>query len=510
MAAALAAVYAIVNPPSGDLAAHMFRAHLFSLEPFSLWNNYWYDGHHTPGYSLLYPAVSAALTPQVAAALATTGTAAVFEALAYRHRGEEAWLGALLFAGATATDLYTGRLAFAFGTLPAMAAVLALDRRRLLPASILALLSGLCSPVAALFAALAAAAYAIAAAAGTRRPRAAVPGLTVLIAALLPVGMLALAFPEGGYEPFAFSALWPIPLLAVAALLAAPGHARALRIGIVIYGLGTIASYAVKTPVGSNATRLGTMLALPLAALLLWPRHRRLLLLAALPLAYLEWQAPVRDLVGATAQPADSTAYYQPLLAFLGRQPKPFRVEIPFTRFHWEAYAVAIHFPLARGWERQLDIKENRVFYDGSLDAAAYDRWLRANAVRFVAVPDAPLDYSGEAERALIDRGLPYLVPVERTRHWRIYAVKNAVPLAQGAATATALGPDWIGLDAHGPGSATIDVRFTPYWALTRGHGCVSETRDGFTRVTLRSAGPARLGIGFSLSRVGAKSRRCS
>jgi len=59
-----------------------------------------------------------------------------------------------------AIDLYTGRLALAFGALPALGAVAALDRDRVGPAA-LAIVSALCSPVAALFAAIAAAAYAL-------------------------------------------------------------------------------------------------------------------------------------------------------------------------------------------------------------------------------------------------------------------------------------------------------------------------------------------------------------
>ena len=117
----------IVSPPSTDLAAHLFRARLFDAEGFGAWNNWWYSGHDIVGYSVLFPAVSAALTPQLAAALAATATAAVFEPLARRHFGRDAWLGAAVFGAATAIDLFTGRLSFAFGALPALAAVLALE-----------------------------------------------------------------------------------------------------------------------------------------------------------------------------------------------------------------------------------------------------------------------------------------------------------------------------------------------------------------------------------------------
>jgi hypothetical protein len=508
-----ALVYVLVSPPSFDLAAHMFRAQLFRIEGFGIWNNFWYDGHDTLGYSVLFPAVSAALTPQLAAAIATTGTAALFESLARRHCGADAWLGALVFGAATATNLYTGRLAFAFGTLPALAAVVALDRRRPWSAASLALASALASPVAALIPALAGVAFAVAALAdGTpaARIRGALPGIAVCGAALVPVALLAVAFPEGGREPFAFSAFWPVPLIALACLWASPRPARVLRAALVLYALGTVGAYLVPSPAGSNVARLGTFVAAPLAALLLWPHRRALLLAAALPLLYVEWHDPVRDLTTAAGDPTSAKGYYAPLLRFLARQgDPPFRIEIPFTAFHWEAYAVATRFPLARGWERQLDIKYNSLFYAGRLTAARYDGWLHRNAVRFVAIADAPLDYSARAEAALIDRGLPYLRLVTRIAHWRVYAVADPTPIVQGAATLTALGADSLTLRASRPGTALVRVHFSSYWALGEGSGCVAPAGD-FTSLTLRGAGPVRLVIRFSLGRIGARSPRCA
>jgi hypothetical protein len=510
VAGTLAAIYVITSPPSLDLAAHMFRAQLFRMEGFGFWNNWWYSGHHIVGYSVLFPPVSAALSPQLAAAIAATGTAALFEMLARRHFGPDAWLGALVFGAATATNLFTGRLPFAFGALPAIAAVVALARRRTWLAAALAFVAARSSPGAALFAAVAAAGDAVGAYVADRRPSAALPGVAVAIAALAPVGVLSIAFPEGGYEPFAFSALWPIPLIAIGLLLVLPPGAWRLRAGIVLYTLGTIASYLVATPVGSNAARLATFIAAPLAALLLWPRRMVLLAVAALPLLYLEWHAPVRDVSVASGDPTASAGYYEPLLAFLVRQTgPPFRIEIPFTRFHWEAYAVARQYPIARGWERQLDIKDNSIFYEGVLTPARYEAWLHRSAVRFVAAPDAPLDYSGRAERALIKTGLTYLRLVLRTPHWHVYAVRDSTPIAQGAATLRAIGSDWLELQATRPGTTLIRVHFTPYWALGEGAGCVSPAGD-FTLLTVRKPEQVRLVTRFSLGRIGARSPRCS
>jgi hypothetical protein len=513
VAAILAATYVVISPPSLDLAAHLFRAQLFREEGFGLWNNFWYSGHHIVGYSLLFPAVSAALSPQLAAGLAATGTAAVFAVLARRHFGRGAWLGAVLFGAATAIDLYTGRLAFAFGALPALGAVLALDCGRPRLACLLALLSPLCSPVAALFAALAASGYALGALISQRRVRPALPAIAVGVSALAPAVLLAIVFPTGGSEPFGFLTLFPILVLAVVALIMLPNDAITLRAGVAIYALATIGVYLVSSPIGSNISRMGALLAAPLAALVWWRRRTRLLLVAVLPLLCLGWSAPVRDLLSISHSPSASTGYYRPLLNFLDRASllpaPPFRIEIPFTRFHWEAYVVAARFPIARGWERQLDVKDNPIFYRGHLTAAAYATWLHQNAIRFVAAPDAPLDYSARQEMALIRHGLPYLHLVMHSAHWRVYAVAHATPIVTGVATLRAIGGDWLQLDARTPGTALVRVRFSPYWALTQGAGCVAP-QGQYTRLTLQRAGPVRLVTHFSLTRIGATSPRCT
>ena len=510
VAGVLALVYVVVSPPSLDLAAHLFRARLFAAEGFGLWDNWWYAGHHTPGYSVLFPPVAAVLGPQLAAAIAAVATAATFEALVHHHFGRDAWLGALWFGAATAVNLYTGRLTFAFGLAPAVGVALALERRRPVSASGLAAVTALASPVAALFAALAGAAAAVAAYLPGCRVRPALAGVAACVAALAPLLILATVFPEGGTEPFAFLSLAPIPLLCLGVALAFPRRERAIRTGAVLYALGCLVAYLLATPVGSNAARLGPLLGGPLAAIALWPARRRLLLLAAAPLLYLQVQAPVRDVSAATGDPSATPAYWRPLLGFLDRQAgPPFRVEIPFTRFHRESYEVAPRFPLARGWERQLDIEDNAIFYTRGLTAAGYDAWLHRLGVRFVALSDAPLDYSARTEQALVQRGLPYLRPVLRTAHWRVYAVRNATPIVSGAATLEAYGPNSLTLRSAHPGTALVRVRFTPYWALSGAAGCVAPA-GGFTRVSFRQAGRARLIIRFSEARIGARSPRCT
>jgi hypothetical protein len=167
---------------------------------------------------------------------------------------------------------------------------------------------------------------------------------------------------------------------------------------------------------------------------------------------------------------------------------------------------------IARGWERQLDTYRNGLFYDESklLNAARYREWLSENGVSYVALPDAPLDYSAQSEARLIrGGGLAYLREVWRSQHWRLFAVLDATPLAQAPAVLTSVSSDSLTLYAPRPGAYRVLVRFTPYWALASGSGCVARAADGWTEVQARRTGSFHLVIGFSLARVFSEAPRC-
>ena len=162
-----------------------------------------------------------------------------------------------------------------------------------------------------------------------------------------------------------------------------------MRLGAVLYLLMCLALFAIDTPVGGNATRLGALVAAPLLALGAWGRRPAWLVgLALLPLLYWQWVAPVRDLADAVGEPSVEAAYYDPLLAELeARAPAtPFRVQVPPTRNRWEAKYVAEGFPLARGWLRQAESDDFDLFQDGNLTADSYRAWLDERGVAFVAL----------------------------------------------------------------------------------------------------------------------------
>src|SRR2546423_11621466 len=125
VATALAVAYLIAQPITADLASQTYRTELFERLGFTPWDGQWFAGHHILGYSVLFPPLAAAVGTGVAGALAAVAAAPLFERLARPYFGERARLGALWFAAATATNLFTGRLTFALGVAIGLGALLA-------------------------------------------------------------------------------------------------------------------------------------------------------------------------------------------------------------------------------------------------------------------------------------------------------------------------------------------------------------------------------------------------
>ena len=310
--------------------------------------------------------------------------------------------------------------------------------------------------------------------------------------------VLVLAFPEGGTEPFAASAFWP-------ALRRRADRRGAARGGpcapaALLYALVLVAAFVLATPLGGNAARLGALAAGPLAdrpavargGAGAWP-------LVAVPLAYWVLYPPVRDWCQAAGDPARAAAYYAPLLAELARRRTPGAWRSRSPRALGGA-RVAPTVALARGWERQLDRRVNALFYDGALTAARYRAWLQENAVRWVALPDAPLDGSAAPRPRCIALGAA--LPARDLELRALAALRRAAPTPIGA---RALGPDWF-ITTGG----VVRVRWTPYWAIVGGRGCVRRTPGDWTEVRPEPAGAAvRVAIRLGPARALSHGPRC-
>jgi len=514
-AAAALVVWLLVAPRTPDLAAAAYRLTLFKHLGLAVYDEHWYAGHELPGYSVLFPPLAWALGLRVVAALSVLASVACFQALAVAAYGRSARWAAGLFALAAVGDVWIGRLAFALGVSFALGAVLARARGRGWIAVLLAAASAAASPVAGVLLALGALTDAL-------WQRSSRPLLVLAAPAVLVVLALALLFGEGGYEPFpTVSFLATVGVVAAFVLALPSGHGR-LRVGAALYLLACVVFLFAHTPMGSNIERYGVLLVGPLLVCALvaargegarrpvrsgrgapWARAQAPAALALCAWAVWAGWGPLRETLAVAGSQSTGAAYYAPVERFLAAHARePVRLEVPLTRAHWETAELAPRVSLARGWEKQLDTRYDAALLSPGLSARSYERWLRGQAVGYVALPDAEPDPSSAREAALIRGGLPYLREVFASRHWRIYAVRAPTPLASGPGRLTSLGHESFALAARSPGSFLVRVRFTRYWTLTRGHGCVGRGAGGWTRVLARSPGALVVRARFSLGRA--------
>jgi len=527
--AALGVAYLIAAPASADLAAAGYRAELFSRAGFTLWDNAWYGGHHLVAYSLLAPALSAALGTQLLAALSMTAAAALFARLVDgRFPTRATALASVWFALGAGVNLFANRVPFDLGIALGLAALLAATggaSPRVGPRSPHAL-APVRDAVRAREPRRGRVPRARRARVGARRSgRAQAARARAAARRAHPVALLAIAFPEGGTQPFVGSAFYPALAGVLALAILIPARERALRSGAWLYAAVLVGTFLIPTAIGGNADRLGALTAGPLAACALGggvrasSRLRRVALLALAP-AFAYWQvnAAVADFAASVSDPAERASYYAPLERELralgiGFGAIPARIEVIATRDHAEARFVGARVMLARGWERQLDRQRNALFYEQErpLTVARYRAWLAANAISYVALPDAALDYSARAEAALVRAHAARLglSDTYSSPHWHLFAVLEPTPLTQPPAVLESVGSDSFALRTPRAGSYDVRIRYTPYWALASAHGCVSEAPGGFTRATTHSAGRLLIIIDFSFSRIFDHGPRC-
>ncbi len=280
---------------------------------------------------------------------------------------------------------------------------------------------------------------------------------------------------------------------------------------IIGYGLAATLIYLTPNALGGNAVRLGALFGGPvLAAVLLAhrplpvgagggaepaiglaPPLRRVpprLYMAILVVTLagsLFWQftASVSQIARSVGDPSTEASYFQPASHWLMEHGgQGVRIEVPPTANHWESAYLAPKFELARGWLRQLDTARDDLFYkEGALTAHSYERWLRNNAITYVALPNAPLDYSSIVEARIIRAEPPYLRERFHRDGWRIFEVSDPKPLVSsmgvGRASTVRVGHQGFALDVTQPGRFLVRVAFTPYWSIGRGSGCL--LRDG-------------------------------
>jgi hypothetical protein len=483
----------------GDLAAQQFRAWLSRQGAF-LWDNYWYGGHALAGYSLVFPPLASLTGTRVLGALTCVCSAALFSALVNGSEPDRAGrIASLWFAVACLGQLVIGQLPFGLGVTLGLAALLVAHRAarpwHRAAAALLAATCSLASPLAGAFLVMLGLAWWREA--GWRRAAPlAGAGAGVLTAWL---------FGEGGYFPFPLASLLTVLGFCVGGLVLVRNLGPATRWALLLYLTSSLAIFAVPNPVGGNAARLGAVAAGPVAALVLGRRGRWItLVLVAVPL--LLWQLwPIGTaLIRSVGDPSSRPAYYAGLTAFLRSQdPAHGPVEVPTLRQHWEAWYVPRSYPLARGWERQQDLKDNEVLYRDDLTAEQLHEWLVRTGVGFVALADAPADHWSRREAALLRQvsartgAEQWLVPAWSDAHWQVWRVAGSPGLASGARL-TDLTVDTFTLRFDRAGDATVLLHWNPFWQVTSGRACLRRDATGHTLV--HAPGPGRVTVAARLT----------
>lgn len=497
--AALTLVVACVAMAIGlrgvDQAAQTYRVDQFRLHGLMLWDSGWYDGNFPLGYSVLFPPVAALFGLQVTAVASAVIATWSFDRLIRTYLGSRP-LGTWYFAVSTLLPVTIGQWPFLAGEASGLLAVVALQRGRRPAAIALAAAAALFSPLAAAFLALACLAWA---AHSSRRRWM----LATAAASLVVILALGVIFPGDGPFPFAWTGLVPTELLCLLAVTPLVQTTPAVRLGALLYAAASLFSFLVPNPLGGNAPRLAESVGVPLLACFLTAPGPALVRLSSSPLVtrvaggrrlvlpdrwryaavvlvvpFAVWQWAPWQLILSTPSSSnfDQSSFYHPLVAEMkALSTTSVRMEIPGTLEHWEAAYVAPYFPLARGWERQLDIGDNPIFYtDRPLTPSSYLAWLNANGVSYVALPAAPLDYAAKTEGALLASGdLPGLKQVWSNHDWKLWQVTTSPGLVSGPAKLTSLEPDHLTLSATAPGRIIVRVHYTKFWSVSSGKACV-------------------------------------
>ena len=508
VAGVITALLLLFGPPGGDRAAHLYLTQAWRDNGWQLWDNFWYSGRYAQiNYSLLFYPFAAVAGTTFAVSASCAGAAAAFAALLRQRWPQIATGPAVAFALLVPLGAAAGTYPFLLGLALALGTLLALQLGFRAFALLGIVLTALAHPLALAFLLVVLVAVGAAGRGWWRRP-----GDLVIAGGAAVVGasqlVLLRGFPtDGARYPFDPKDALAIAGFCAAGLLLTRGlpDQRPLQAVFVGYAALGAAAFALSSPLGGNAVRLMLLMGVPLLLLPLAARGFRPRGIAVSLLAVaLMWQA--LPAVAGWRTAADSRAqderFWYPVIAWLESHPDAnHRVQVVATADNWEAYYLARRgVPLARGWFRQDDFPANEALYE-DLTPGRYMTWLHRTGVRWVFLPDDPLDYSARREADLLRSGRSGLERMAQIGGWTVFRVPRAVPIATPAdgISVLALTSTNITLDVKEPGTYRLRLRYTPYWSVERGSAC-AEPREPFgTDLRVERPGVVRLGFDVRL-----------
>ncbi|MEW2082391.1 MFS transporter [Streptomyces sp. NPDC005283] len=485
----------------GDIAAQDAWAEFVGRHPDSAYNLAWYGGMHPVSYSVVSPYLMSLVGVRSTMMIAGTVSAALTALILVRVRAVRNPVACSL-AGVFAflCNALSGRVTFGLGMTFALGAVAAVfcwphrwRHKRWAKAAVAAPLAGLAtasSPVAGLFLGVVAAALFL----NKRRPGAYALGLAPVVV----VALSAWLFPFSGTQPMSFWSTSLPFLFGVLVLVLVPKEWRTVRTGAAVYSIGTLLTWVIDSQIGSNVSRLPMLFAgVVLLAALPYnvPSSRKwyALVIAFLGLNFWIGFKGVDDMVR-TAPTASWNRELAPLVNRLqGLSAERGRVEVVPASSHREASALAPYVNLARGWNRQADMKRNPLFYDDdkTLTSAGYRAWLDRWAVHYVVLPKGSPDSSGAKQEAeLVRAGQSYLTRLWGDENWQLFAVKNPMPLADPPATVQHAGAGELTIRVRTAGRVLIRVPYSPWLSVVDEQGKKVEGPQETEESKARADGP--------------------
>ncbi|MFJ3091270.1 MFS transporter [Streptomyces sp. NPDC086838] len=459
----------------GDIAAQDAWAEFVGRHPGTAYNLAWYGGMHPVSYSVVSPYLMSLLGVRTTMMIVGTVSAGLTSLILYRVKAVRNPM-ACSMAGVFAylCNALSGRVTFGLGMMFAVGAAAAVfcwpyrwRYKRWAKAAVAAPLAGLAtlgSPVAGLFLGVVAGALFL----NKRRPGA----YALSLAPVVVVALSALLFPFSGTQPMSVATLSGPFIFAWVVFFLVPSDWKTVRMASAVYGVGTLATFLVDSQIGSNVSRMAMLFAgvvllaaLPYTA----PRSRKwyAVVIAFVSLNVWIGYKGVDDIVR-TAPTASWTRSLAPLVNQLQKVgAERGRVEVVPPSSHREASALPRSVNLARGWNRQADMKRNPIFYDDTLDPVNYRQWLDRWAVHYVVLPQGDPDYSGARKEAeLVGKGLSYLKLIWSNEDWRLFEVDSPVPLADPPATVERAGEGELTIHVKKAGRVLIRIPYSRWLAV--------------------------------------------
>ncbi|GLF97386.1 MFS transporter [Streptomyces yaizuensis] len=465
----------------GDLAAQDAWAEFVGRHPGSAYNLAWYGGMHPVSYSFVSPYLMSLVGVRPTMMVVGTLSSALTALILVRVRAvRNPLLCSLAGAFAFLCNALSGRTTFGLGMMFAVGAVAAVfcwprrwrDKRwaKGAVAAPLAALATASSPVAGLFLGLIAAALFL----NGRRPG----SYTIGLPPVAVVGISAWLFPFSGTQPMSIaSSVLPF-LYGVLVFLLVPKEWRTVRVSSAVYALGVFLAWAIDSQIGTNISRLPMLFA-------------GVALLAALPYTVprtRKWYAVVVAFIGMNVwvgfkgvddirRTAPTTSWNFELAPLVNKlkqvDAEKGRVEVVPASSHREASALSPYVHLARGWNRQADMKRNPIFYDeeNPLTSVEYRAWLERWAVRYVVLPKGSPDVGAEQEAELVKGGLPYLERIWGDHNWQLFRVRNPVPMADPPATVEQATAGEVRIQVKEKGRVRIRIPYSPWLGLVDERG---------------------------------------